>query len=124
MTAKTVEGEEEKQIYNDQVIYMPYPGRFGRGSEMGRGPYEKCGLLRDTCIPPLKKVKEVFEIPFPYADVEKDGKKTRELSADELLVEVKLWYVPFGEFTDCWNNVVFFEEEKKIELKDEWVWRD
>ena len=111
-----------KQVYNDQVIYMPYPGRFGVGAEMGRGPYEKCGLLRDTCIPPLKKVKEVFEIPFPYADVEKDGKKTRELTADELLVEVKLWYVPFGEFKND-DKVLFFSEEKKINLKTEWVWR-
>lgn len=102
---------------------MPYPGRFGRGAEMGRGPYEKSGLLRDTCIPPLKKVKKVFEIPFPYADVEKDGTKTRELTADELLVDVKLWYVPFGNFEDdCWN-VLFFSEEKKIDLKTEWVWR-
>jgi hypothetical protein len=101
---------------------MPYPGRFGRGAEMGRGPYEKCGLLRDTCIPPLKKVKKVFEIPFPYADVEKDGKKTRELTADELLVDVKLWYVPFGEFKND-DKVLFFNEEKKIDLKTEWVWR-
>ena len=101
---------------------MPYPGRFGVGAEMGRGPYEKCGLLRDTCIPPLKKVKEVFEIPFPYADVKKDGKKTRELTADELCVEVKLWYVPYGEFTND-DKVLFFSEEKKIDLKTEWVWR-
>ncbi|MCK4426633.1 MAG: hypothetical protein KAV69_07770 [Deltaproteobacteria bacterium] len=101
---------------------MPYPGRFGRGAEMGRGPYEKCGLLRDTCLPPQKMTKAVFEIPFPYADVEKDGKKTRELTADELLVEVKLWYVPFGRSDDDWN-VLFFSEEKKINLKTEWVWR-
>jgi len=120
VTAKTMGGEK---IYNDQVIYMPYPGRFGRGKEMGRGPYEKCGLLRDTCIPPLKKVKEVFEIPFPYADVEKDGKKTRELTEDELLVEVNLWYVPFGEFKND-DKVLFFSEEKKIDLKTEWVWRN
>ncbi len=66
--------------------------------------------------------KAVFEIPFPYADVEKDGKKTRELTADELLVEVKLWYVPFGRSDDDWN-VLFFSEEKKIDLKTEWVWR-
>ncbi len=111
-----------KEVYNDQVIYMPYPGRFGRGAEMGRGPYEKCGLLRDTCLPPLKMTKAVFEIPFPYADVEKDGKKTRELTVDELLVEVKLWYVPFGRSEDDWN-VLFFSEEKKINLKTEWVWR-
>jgi hypothetical protein len=119
VTAKTMDG---KQVYNDQVIYMPYPGRFGVGAEMGRGPYEKCGLLRDTCIPPLKKVKEVFEIPFPYADVKKDGKKTRELTADELCVDVKLWYVPYGEFKNN-DKVLFFSEEKKIDLKTEWVWR-
>ena len=111
-----------KEVYNDQVIYMPYPGRFGRGAEMGRGPYEKCGLLRDTCLPPLKMTKAVFEIPFPYADVEKDGKKTRELTVDELMVEIKLWYVPFGNSEDDWN-VLFFSEEKKIDLKTEWVWR-
>jgi len=101
---------------------MPYPGRFGVGKEMGRGPYEKCGLLRDTCIPPLKKVKEVFEIPFPYADVERDGKKTRELTADELNVEVKLWYVPYGEFKND-DKVLFFSDTKKIDLKTEWIWR-
>ncbi|MBI4792555.1 MAG: hypothetical protein HY789_07510 [Deltaproteobacteria bacterium] len=100
---------------------MPYPARMGRGSEMGRGPYEKSGLLRETSLPPLKTVHETFEIPYPYKDVEKAGKKTRELVNDEIVVEVKLWYVPFGEFEG--HEVVFFEEEKKLDLKTEWVWR-
>jgi hypothetical protein len=124
VTAKKLDGEEWKEFYNDQVIYMPYPGRFGVGKEMGRGPYEKCGLLRDTCIPPLKKVKEVFEIPFEYTDVEKKGNKTRELTVDEILVEVKLWYVPYGEFKNTWENWVIFSEERKLDLKTEWVWRN
>ena len=100
---------------------MPYPARMGRGAEMGRGPYEKSGLLRETSLPPLKTVHETFEIPYPYKDVEKDGKKTRELVNDELVVNVKLWYVPFGEFEG--HEVVFFEDEKKLDLKTEWVWR-
>jgi len=118
VTAKTMDG---KQVYNNRVVYMPYPGRFGVGAEMGRGPYEKCGLVRDTSLPPLRTVKESFEIPFPYADVEKDGKKTRELTVDELNVNTTLWYLPYGEFDG--NEVAFFSDERKIELKSEWVWR-
>lgn len=100
---------------------MPYPGRLGRGKEMGRGPYEKSGLLRETSLPPLKTVHETFEIPYPYTDVDKDGKKTRELVNDEMIVDVKLWYVPFGEFDG--HEVIFFKEEKKLDLKTEWKWR-
>lgn len=101
---------------------MPYPGRMGRGSEMGRGPYEKSGMLKETSLPPMKTVKESFEIPFPYKDVEKAGQKSRDLVADELDVAIKLWYVPFGEFDG--NEVIFFQEDRKLELKGEWVWRN
>lgn len=119
VTAKSKDG---KELYNDQVIFMPYPGRFGRGQEMGRGPYEKSGLLRDTSLPPLRTVKKTFEIPFPYKDVEKNGKKSRDLVLNEMDVDVKLWYVPFGEFDG--NEVLFFSETKKLELKGEWVWKN
>ncbi|HID96807.1 MAG TPA: hypothetical protein EYP57_01225 [Thermodesulfobacteriaceae bacterium] len=118
MTAKTTDG---KKVYNDQRIYMPYPGRLGKGKEMGRGPYEKSGLLAETSLPPMKHVHEKFEIPYPYKDAMKDGKKRRELVNDDLMVTVKLWYVPFGEFDG--NEVIFFEDERKIDLKTEWVWR-
>ena len=88
---------------------------------MGRGPYEKSGLLRETSLPPLRKVKRTFEISFPYANVEKNGQKTRELLADEMEIAVRIWYVPYGEFDG--NEVLFFEEKKKVDLKTEWIWR-
>jgi len=126
VTAKVKETDgnnrnKEKVIYNRQVIYMPHPGRMGRGREMGRGPYEKSGLLRETSLPPLRKVKETFEIPFPYRDSLKQGKKWRELINDEVTLEIKLWYVPFGEFDG--NEVLFFSEDRTLDLKTEWVWR-
>lgn len=118
MTAQTSDDEE---IYKQQKIYMPFPGRLGRGKEMGRGPYEKSGLLRETSIPPLARVHETFEIVYPFEDKAKDGGSRRELLNDELNVSVVLWYLPFGEFDG--NEVVFFEEEKMLDLKTEWVWR-
>ncbi|HHO47640.1 MAG TPA: hypothetical protein ENN06_04180 [Desulfobacteraceae bacterium] len=118
MTAKTA---DDKEIYNKQKIYMPFPGRMGQGKEMGRGPYEKSGLLRETSIPPMATVHETFEITYPFEDVGTAGATTRELVNDELNVKVTLWYLPFGEFDGY--EVVFFEEEKKLDLKTEWVWR-
>ena len=118
MTAKTTDDEE---IYRKQEIYMPFPGRFGRGKEMGRGPYEKSGILRETSIPPLVRVHETFEITYPFEDVVKGDSSRRELLKDELQVSVVLWYLPFGEFDGY--EVVFFEEEKVLDLKTEWIWR-
>ena len=100
---------------------MPFPGRLGRGKEMGRGPYEKSGLLRETSIPPLARVHETFEITYPFKDPAKGDEGQRELVNDELNVSVVLWYLPFGEFDG--NEVVFYKEEKKLDLKTEWVWR-
>jgi len=120
VTAKTKDG---KEIYKKQDIFMPYPGRMGRGEEMGRGPYEKSGLLADTSLPPGRIVRKTFEIPFPFKDVTlKDGKKDRNLLADEITAEIRLWYVPFGEFDG--NEVLFFSEDRKLELKGEWVWKN
>jgi hypothetical protein len=61
---------------------------WGRGKEMGRGPYEKSGILRETSIGPLARVHETFEIAYPYEDMEKDGDTRRELLNDELNVSV------------------------------------
>ncbi|EKD39577.1 MAG: hypothetical protein ACD_75C00364G0001, partial [uncultured bacterium] len=41
-------------------------------------------------------------------------------AADELKVAVKLWYLPFGEFDG--HEVAWFEKEKDLDLKTEWVW--
>jgi len=100
---------------------MPFPGRMGKGKEMGRGPYEKSGLLRETSLAPGKTTHETFEITYPFEDKEKDGAARRELINDELTVTVTLWYVPFGEFDGY--EVAFYEEEKTLDLKTEWVWR-
>ncbi len=61
---------------------------------MGRGPYEKSGLLRETSIPPLARVHETFEITYPFKDVAKGSGTQRELTKDELDVSVVLWYLP------------------------------
>jgi len=105
VTARTPDG---KLICKKSKIYMPHPGRFCRGDQMGRGPYEKCGLLRDTGLAPNRVVEQTFEIPFPYKDI-KQGKKTvRELVSKEMDIDVKLWYVPFGEMKgplSRWNQL-------------------
>ena len=88
---------------------------------MGRGPYEKSGILRETSIPALARVHETFEITFPFED-KPSGKTTRrELLEDEIEVSVILWYLPFGEFDGY--EVEFYEEERTLDLKTEWIWR-
>lgn len=74
------------------------PQKMGRGDKMGRGPYEKSGIINDTGLPPGKTVEEHFEIPFYTEDVEnEDGRVIeRKLLDNELNINVKLWYLPYG----------------------------
>lgn len=88
---------------------------------MGRGPYEKSGLLRETSIPPLSRIHETFEMVYPFKDVATGDTTRRELIHDEIQVSVVLWYLPFGEFDG--NEVVFYEKEQALDLKTEWIWR-
>lgn len=83
-------------MFNQEKIYMPVPQQLGRGDRMGRGPYEKSGLLEDTGLPPGKTVRERFDIFFPTDDVEEGGTWVKKILAHELQVEIKLWYLPFG----------------------------
>lgn len=66
---------------------MPVPERFARDGVMGRGPYEKSGIVADTALHPLKKTKEHFEILFPY----EEGDESTKLD-----LTVQLWYLPYG----------------------------
>ncbi len=75
---------------------MPVPQQLARGDRMGRGPYEKSGLIEDTGLPPGKQVKERFDIFYPLEEVEADGKTVEKPSAYDLDIEVKLSYLPFG----------------------------
>lgn len=66
---------------------MPVPEKFGRDDVMGRGPYEKSGMVADTALHPLKTTKEHFEITL---DAEEEGaERTLDLT-------VQLWYLPYG----------------------------
>lgn len=63
---------------------------------MGRGPYEKSGLIEDTGLPPGKPIHERFDILYPLTEVEENGKTINKPLVYDLNIEVKLWYLPFG----------------------------
>lgn len=87
MTASTKEG---KEIFSQSKIYMPVPQKMGRGGKMGRGPYEKSGIIEDTGLPVNRMVQERFDILVPVPDGE-SAEADREID-----VAVKLWYLPYG----------------------------
>ncbi len=96
VTAKTPDG---KVVYQDSKVYMPVPHQLGRGDRMGRGPYDKSGILVDWAFHPLEEKKEEYRIFVPA----KDGKPENY----EYIVEVELWYVPFGskdEYSQLWRK--------------------
>ena len=66
---------------------MPVPQQFARTKTMGRGPYEKSGMVADTALHPGKEHHEHFEIYFPFD--EGDKQSTMDL-------KVQLWYLPYG----------------------------
>ena len=113
MTAKTLEG---KEIYKTEKIYMPVPQQFGVGDKMGRGPYEKSGMIRDTSLPPHKTVTEQFEVPL-YAEVKADGKVKRNLIANDFIIDVELWYLPYGKKDDPGNSVMWNKFTKEIRIE-------
>lgn len=87
---------------------MPIPQQLGRGRRMGRGPYEKSGLLEDTSLPPLRTVESMYEVFFPFVESETDEGTIRTFPSDELTIEVQLWYLPFGTMEDdafLWSEV-------------------
>ncbi len=113
MTAKTPDG---KEIFKESKVYMPVPGKMGRGDKMGRGPYEKSGILRDTALPPLKTVKEKFDIHFPFKDVKEGEKTVRKILANEMTIDVELWYHPFGKKEEE-HSFLFGKATKKVSIE-------
>lgn len=118
MTAKTKDG---KEIFTDSKIYMPGSPAYGRGDKMVYGPFRKSGMLRDTSLQPGQTRQENFDIKFPYEDVEKDGKKIREIKAKEMDVTVKLWFLPAGgdhkKGVPGKDQYLFFETTKAVSVK-------
>jgi hypothetical protein len=111
VTAKDSKGNE---IAKHTRIYMPIPQQLGRGDKMGRGPYEKSGIIRDNGLPPNKPVHEQFEIPFPAEFVKKDGKDVTNILDYEMTVDIELIYEPFG---DKDTGISWHKVTKKIELE-------
>lgn len=93
---------------------MPIPQQLGRGDKMGRGPYEKSGIVRDNGLPPNKPVNENFEIPYPAEYVKKDGKETTKILDHEMTVDIELIYMPFGEKD---TGITWHKVTKKIVLE-------
>jgi hypothetical protein len=118
VTAKTKDG---KEVFYDSKIYMPQSPAYGRGDKMVYGPFRKSGMLRDTAIQPGQTRTETFEIKFPYEDVEKDGKKVRDIKAKEMDVNVKLWYMPAGgdprTGTVNKDQYLFYETTRAVSIK-------
>lgn len=75
---------------------MPIPQQLGRGDKMGRGPYEKSGIIRDSSLPPNRPVNESFDIPFPAEFTKQDGKNITTILDYDMTVTVELMYLPFG----------------------------
>lgn len=75
---------------------MPVPQQLGRGHRMGRGPYEKSGLIEDTSLPPLRTVTSTYDIFFPFEEREEGEATVRTFPSETLEVLVQLWYLPFG----------------------------
>lgn len=94
---------------------MPIPQQFGRGNRMGRGPYEKSGLLEDSSLPPLRTVTSTYTIFFPADEKEnEDGDIVRTFPGDTLDIAVRLWYLPYGTMDD--DAFLWREETKTVRV--------
>jgi len=83
---------------------------------MGRGPYEKSGLVQDSSLPPLRTVTTSYDIFFPFEEKEnEDGDTVRTFPSESLDVEVKLWYMPYGTIDD--DAFLWREEKKTVKVK-------
>lgn len=89
---------------------MPVPQQLGRGVVMGRGPYEKSGLIEDTSLPPLRTVTTLYDIFFPFTDEEVGDQTVRRFPSQKLDLDIKLWYLPFGTMDD---DPFLWREEKR-----------
>lgn len=105
----TVKDSAGKVVWSDKKIFMPVPHQLGMGDRMGRGPYDKSGLLADWALHPLEEKQEVYRILLPT----ENGK----LPSLEYTLEVELWYDPFG-YRDEEFSQLFRKEVKKIKFSE------
>jgi hypothetical protein len=103
-----------KEVFSAERIFMPIPQQLGRGHRMGRGPYEKSGLLEDTSLPPLRTVTTDYDIFFPFEERETEGDTVRTFPSESLDVTVQLWYLPFGTRDD--DSFLWREQTSRVTL--------
>lgn len=103
----TATKDDDTEIFKGSRTFMPVAQRFGRGGFMGRGPYEKSGLLDDTGLPAGDPVKERYEFPVPGAGAQGDRPVPVKVTA-------KLWYLPFGKRDS--TAVLWREESRTLEV--------
>lgn len=95
---------------------MPIPQQLGRGDKMGRGPYEKSGIVRDNGLPPNRPVHEHFEIPFPVEETtKKGGTAIRTIPDNDMTIDVELVYQPFGDRES--GAFVWQKETRKVSIE-------
>ena len=92
---------------------MPVPHQLGIGDRMGRGPYDKSGLLAEWGLHTLEEKQEVYRILLPTKD-----KKPESL---EYTLEVELWYDPFGSRNKEFSQL-FRKEVKKIKFSEKEIY--
>jgi hypothetical protein len=104
-------------VFTADRVFMPTPQRLGRGDRMGRGPYEKSGLLQDSSLPPLRTVTTNWDIFFPVEETEDGDEVVRTFPSDSLDITVRLWYLPYGVEDDF--AVMWREETRKVKFDAE-----
>ncbi len=109
--------EDGEEVFKAERIFMPIPQRLGRGDRMGRGPYEKSGLLQDSSLPPLRTVRTDWDIPFPVVENEDDDEVVRTYPSKSLEITVRLSYLPYGVEDDY--AVVWREFTEKVSFDPE-----
>ncbi len=119
MTGRTKDG---KVVYNNLKVFMPMAAGFDRDNKMAFGAHRKTGYMVDTSLQPGKETVKIFEFPFPYEDIEKEGKKVREIKAKEVEVTVNLWYLPSNaaenleKLEEGKEKFLFFSEKKLVKI--------
>lgn len=82
------------------------------------GPWRKMGIFRDTSLQPLHTKVENFEIIAPVKEIEKDGKRIREVETSEIRIDVELWYLPAGTKGEVGKDqFLFYKTTKTVVLK-------
>lgn len=112
VAARTPDGT---QVFSQARTYMPIPQRFGRGDKMGRGAYEKTGIVGDTALPPNRAIRERFDIILDPVTESKE--KGNRLFA-EVTILVKLRVLTPDDAATA-EGAKWYELSKLVKIEEE-----